>query len=68
MTNENSKSQIAVVTGGASGIGAEICSQLLAIGARVYSLDLLSNSGQAEVENLYPLQCDVTDERALRES
>jgi 3alpha(or 20beta)-hydroxysteroid dehydrogenase len=68
MTNENSKSQIAVVTGGASGIGAEICSQLLAIGARVYSLDLLSNSGQAEVEDLYPLQCDVTDERALRES
>ena len=68
MTNENLKSQIAVVTGGASGIGGEICSQLLASGSQVYSLDLLSSSGKPELENFHLLQCDVTDEISLRES
>ncbi|MDN5940220.1 MAG: SDR family NAD(P)-dependent oxidoreductase, partial [Salinisphaera sp.] len=44
--------KVALVTGGARGIGAEVCRALAAAGAKVMVTDLLEDEGQATVEAL----------------
>lgn len=44
--------KVALVTGGARGIGAEVCRALAAAGAKVMATDLLEERGQAMVEGL----------------
>lgn len=66
MSNQRLSSHVAVVTGGASGIGAEICNQLLAKGHRVYSLDLYSKINQVTSSDVVHLECDVTSESELQ--
>ncbi len=56
------------MTGGASGIGADIVRALAANGARVALVDILDGDGQAladEVGGLY-IRCDITDIAALQ--
>ena len=57
----------AVVTGGASGLGAATARALAAKGVKVAILDLNSNAGEAvakEIGGLYS-QCDVTSEGSV---
>ncbi len=65
MSNQRLSSHVAVVTGGGSGIGAEICNQLVASGFRVYSLDIAANSTQANIDEVLHLECDITNESEL---
>lgn len=65
MSNQRLSSQVAVVTGGASGIGAEICHQLIAKGYRVYSLDLYSKDTNVPSNEVIHLECNVTSESEL---
>ncbi len=51
--------KVAIVTGGASGIGKEICSQLIKKGAIVYSVDI--NETFKISDQHYPHQFSVTD-------
>lgn len=44
--------KVALVTGGARGIGAEVCRALAAAGAKVMATDLLEDRGRATVEAL----------------
>ena len=53
--------RFAVVTGGASGIGAAVSARLQQEGVRVASLDLHAG-GPAEVQ----IECDVTDEASIK--
>lgn len=55
----------AIVTGGASGIGAAIVAELLDRGARVGILDL-DPSSVSESESVLPLACDVADDASVR--
>lgn len=57
--------RVAVVTGGGSGIGRAVATQLIAEGATVYSLDLHDQSG-AETEKFIPVQLDIADVAAVR--
>ena len=54
---------IALVTGGATGIGAEVCRQLAAAGARVAICDVNEAAGAPLAESLGGefLLCDVAD-------
>lgn len=54
---------VAVVTGGASGIGAAIAAELAAGGARVAVLDLRTDDLPGE---LLPVPCDVADDASCR--
>jgi len=54
--------RFAVVTGGASGIGAAVSERLQQEGVRVASLDV-RRGGPAEVQ----IDCDVTDEASIRD-
>ncbi|WP_432246209.1 SDR family NAD(P)-dependent oxidoreductase (plasmid) [Arthrobacter sp. G.S.26] len=53
---------VAVVTGGASGIGAAVVNRLTEGGAQVAVLDLSASSGGAP----YSVQADVSDDRSVR--
>ncbi|HET9391679.1 MAG TPA: SDR family NAD(P)-dependent oxidoreductase, partial [Steroidobacteraceae bacterium] len=56
----------AVVTGGASGLGAAVASHVIAQGGQVVLLDVQEGPGQAMAARLGPqasfLRCDVTSE------
>ncbi len=56
----------AVVTGGASGLGAAVAAHIAAAGGKVGMLDILEAPGQAAAAKLGPqahfLRCDVTNE------
>jgi len=65
MSNQRLSSHVAVVTGGASGIGAEICHQLIARDYRVYSLDLYSKVVNVPSNEVVHLECDITIESEL---
>ena len=54
--------QCAIVTGGASGLGAEVCRELASQGARVTVLDvnLELALGVAKEINAHAARCDVT--------
>jgi NAD(P)-dependent dehydrogenase (short-subunit alcohol dehydrogenase family) len=65
--------RVALITGGASGIGAEMVRQFAQNGAKVAFLDIQDGTAQALVAELAPcahaprfLHCDVTDIPALR--
>jgi len=67
--------RIVLVTGGASGIGADMVRAFAANGARVAFLDILTEPAQALVRELSAsaheplfLQCDLTDVAALQEA
>lgn len=63
----NIQGQVALVTGGASGLGAETVRQLAAAGARVAILDLNETAAKelaAEVGGL-ALHCDITDAESV---
>ncbi len=53
--------QVAVVTGGAQGIGLAVVRKLVADGARVASWDCLSDQPAAIAEGALAVVCDVTD-------
>ncbi len=65
MSNQRLSSHVAVVTGGASGIGAEICNQLLKKDYQVYSLDLYSKITMVPSSEVVHLECDITSESEL---
>ncbi len=56
---------VAIVTGGASGIGAAVVAELVDRGARVGILDL-DPTGVAETDQLAVAQCDVADDDSVR--
>ncbi|RLV56775.1 SDR family NAD(P)-dependent oxidoreductase [Aeromicrobium phragmitis] len=63
------KDTAAIVTGGASGLGAATAATLIAQGAHVYALDLASAIDQAPGdERITYLPTDVTDEEQVREA
>ena len=49
--------RVAIVTGGAGGIGKEICKCLIAEGAKVVMADLLDPSDIATISETHPLSC-----------
>jgi NAD(P)-dependent dehydrogenase (short-subunit alcohol dehydrogenase family) len=61
-----SERNLAVVTGGASGIGAEICRHMLAAGYEVVSLDLRNPDWHHE--RLSSIEIDLLDGAATREA
>lgn len=65
------KDNVAIVTGGGSGIGLAIARRLDAQGAKVAILDKNSESGSraaAELKNAIALHVDVTDESAVQKA
>ena len=58
--------QTALVTGGSTGIGAEICRHLLAAGAEVFSLAL--EAPDWTHPNLHPVRADLMDPKACAEA
>jgi D-xylose 1-dehydrogenase len=67
------RDRVALITGGASGIGAEMVRQFAGNGAKVAFIDIQDEAAQALVAELAPcthaprfLHCDVTDIPALR--
>jgi 3-oxoacyl-[acyl-carrier protein] reductase len=73
--NFNFKNKVAVVTGGASGIGFQITKQFLAAGAKVaiwdYSAEAL-NKAKTELsqfgENVFTVACDITQRASVAEA
>ncbi len=67
--------KIAVVTGGGSGIGKEVCLVLAKQGAKVYVLDLNKEQGEATVQEIEKnggqakaVAIDVTDQAAMKKT
>jgi 2-dehydro-3-deoxy-L-rhamnonate dehydrogenase (NAD+) len=63
--SEQFKDHVAIITGGASGIGLSVAKKLVSEGARVAVLDLKSARAAAG-ENLFDFACDVTKEDQVR--
>src|SRR5688500_8103678 len=53
---------VAIVTGGAGGLGAAICQRLAADGFAVVAADV---SRAASTDKIRGVECDVTDERSI---
>src|SRR5688572_6439316 len=64
--NEQFKDQVAVITGGASGIGLAIAKKLSGEGAVIAMIDMnpsvIQSAVKAVGEKAFPYSCDVTDE------
>lgn len=59
--------QAAIVTGGASGLGAATAQALVAQGVKVYAFDLAASIEKAEaIENVEYLEVDVTNHESIR--
>ncbi len=54
-------SKVIVVTGGASGIGKALCSELAGYGAKVISADISNIDSAEEAENIRKVKLDVSD-------
>ncbi|OCA55377.1 SDR family NAD(P)-dependent oxidoreductase [Photorhabdus namnaonensis] len=64
----NFNNKVAIVTGGAMGIGAAICRRLAANGAKVVVADIDGNAAQAlanDLDNAIAIQLDVTQASAV---
>lgn len=65
------KDQVAVITGGASGIGLAIAKNLNGAGARVAMIDLnlpvVQSAAKSVGENAFAFACDVTNEDQVKE-
>ena len=63
------KGKAAIVTGGASGLGAAAARMLASKGAKVAILDLNEDLGETVAKELdgYFVTCDVTDEQSVQE-
>jgi sorbitol-6-phosphate 2-dehydrogenase len=57
--------KVAIVTGGASGIGLHIANQLVHNGAQVVVSDLNVETGKKE-NGIYHIQCDVTNKQSVQ--
>lgn len=74
LTPRELEGQVALVTGGASGIGAATSALLVARGARVVILDRNGQQAEARAEELsylghvHGMQLDITDEHAVTET
>lgn len=62
------ENQVAVVTGGNSGIGLKTVERFLEAGARVVVADLADSPSVSESEDVRYARCDVTDERQVRDA
>jgi len=64
------KDQIALVTGGASGMGREVCYQLAKQGARVAVLDINEKGAQTVAKDIqgFVLACDIADESSVTQA
>lgn len=64
------ENRVSIVTGGASGLGLEICSQLCSAGARVVALDIVESLPEhsSACKNLSLIRCDVTDEKDVEKA
>ena len=62
-TSDEFDGLVAVVTGGASGIGAAVVDELTSRGARVASFDV---AHQREVDGAWPVRADVADDTSVR--
>lgn len=64
----NLENKIAVVTGGAGGIGAAVCEQFAAKGAKVVVSDLNLEAAQTVADKIggLAIQCDVSQEPAIQ--
>jgi len=60
--------QIAVVTGGNSGIGLKTVERFLEAGARVVVADLAESSSLAPGDDVRYIRCDVTEEQQVRDA
>ena len=60
--------QVAVVTGGNSGIGLKTVERFLQAGARVVVADLAENQSLAPGDDIRYIRCDVTDEQQVRDA
>lgn len=58
------ENQVAIVTGGASGIGAKITENLVKNGAKVIVADLNVTTGE-QANGTYHIQCDVTNKQSV---
>lgn len=59
--------QVAVVTGGGSGIGLKTVERFIAAGAQVVLADMNDASGVAQEAGAHFVQCDVTDEEQVQQ-
>jgi 2-dehydro-3-deoxy-L-rhamnonate dehydrogenase (NAD+) len=68
--SEQFKDQVAIITGGASGIGLAIAKRLSSEGASVALIDLnpaaLQSAAKSVGENVFYFVCDVTNEEQVR--
>ncbi|MCU7835989.1 MAG: SDR family NAD(P)-dependent oxidoreductase [gamma proteobacterium symbiont of Taylorina sp.] len=64
------QNKIAIVTGGASGLGHEITKDLLSNGAKVvvYDIDQTALDNMEKDENLLTVQCDLTKEEDIQKA
>ena len=60
--------QVAVITGGSSGLGLSIMKALLAEGAKVAVLDLKAHPDTEKDSNVYFQSIDITQEDKVREA
>jgi rhamnose utilization protein RhaD (predicted bifunctional aldolase and dehydrogenase)/NAD(P)-dependent dehydrogenase (short-subunit alcohol dehydrogenase family) len=63
------ENKVAVVTGGASGIGKAICEELAAQGANVWALDITPNiTTTFKASNIVGAICDITNSESIKET
>lgn len=62
------KGQVAVVTGGNSGIGLKTVERFLGAGARVVVADLADAPAMPDAERIRYIRCDVTEEQQVRDA
>lgn len=62
----NLNNKVAIVTGGASGIGKAVANSLNEAGAKTIIVDVSVETGQ-EIEGMYCINCDITSREKVYE-